>query len=266
MGNLDMNRLRKKLDRLQGNRERVNSFWKPSEGRNVIRIVPWKEEPTWPFIEAYFHYLGNKTQLSPITHGNPDPIQEFAEELRGDGSKENWEKARPFFPKLRTYVAMIDRDDPDAGVRFYSFGKRVLTKLLSFMDDPDYGDITDVEKGFDIVVNYTPREKSDTNFPKTDVYPRRDPSPLHEDQEQVEKWLTDQPDLWDLLDEPSYDELMKFLEVHLGDDGTDEEEEMVSITEKVTNEEDSSDDSNDAEPVTAGADAKSEFDKLFENS
>lgn len=266
MGKLDVDRLKKKLDRLQGNKEFTRAFWKPSEGRNVIRIVPWKEEPSWPFIEAYFHYLGGKTQLSPITHGNPDPIQEFADDLRGDGSQENWEKARPFFPKARTYVAMIDRAEPEAGVRFYSFGKTVLKKLLSFMDDPDYGDITDVEEGFDIVVNYTPREKSDTNFPKTDVYPRRDPSPLHEDQEQVEEWLTDQPDIWDLIDEPTYDELVSFLETFLGADP--EEEEMTSITERVTNggssDDEEDDDSDEEELVTSNA--KNEFDELFENS
>lgn len=257
---IDMKRLRKKLDKLQGNNARSNAFWKPQEGRNVIRIVPWKEDKSWPFIEAWFHYLGGRTHLSPITHGNPDPIQELADDLRSDGSKESWLKAKPFMAKARTYVPMIDREDEESGVRFYSFGKTVLTKLLNFMDDPDIGDIVDIENGFDLVVNYTPRDKSDTNFPKTDVHIRPKNVPLHDDPEKVQDWLTNQPDIWDILEEPSYEELHTFLEKYLGGDEEEDgdEEEYQSITEQTTN---NTDDSEADEDSTS--DAVEEFTALF---
>lgn len=237
---LDMSRLRKKLDKLSGNNARSNAFWKPQEGRNVIRIVPWKDEPNWPFIEAYFHYIGGRTQLSPITHGNPDPIQELADELRRDGSKDGWQKAKPFMAKPRTYVPIIDRDDEASGVQFYSFGKTVLQTLLNYIEDPDIGDITDIEDGFDLVINYTPREKSDTNFPKTDVHIRPKAVPLHDDQSLVKTWLNEQPDIWDILEEPSYDELTTFLEKFLGGDDEEEDDEFQSITESTTNSTDDS--------------------------
>ena len=215
---LDMNALRAKLDRFKNQGERSNSFWRPKEGKQVIRIVPWAERPENPFIETYFHYLGNKTHLSPKTYGKPDPILEFGEHLRGDGSKEAWQNAKPFFPKLRTFVPVIVRDEEDQGVRFWSFGKTVLVDLLSFIDDEDYGDITDPETGRDITVEYIPQEKSDTNFAKTKVRPKPNQTPLSEDDELVEAWTTDQPAFRSLFKEHTYEELKSFLEKYLDPD------------------------------------------------
>ncbi len=258
---LDMSMLRKKLDRMQGNSQRSAAFWKPQEGRNVIRIVPWKDRPEWPFIEMQFHYLGGRTQLSPLTNGNPDPIQEFADSLIAEGGKDGWQQAKPFRAKLRTYVPIIDRADPSAGVQFYSFGKTVYKSLLTFMDDPDIGDITDVEEGFDIVVNYTPRDKSDTNFPVTEVHIRPKACPLHDDPDTVENWLSNQPNIGDLFDEPSYEELASFLEKYLGGDEESDDEEYSSITEETTNQRDS-----ETASVSSVQNTVDEFESLFNES
>ena len=40
---LDMGALRAKLDRFKNQGERTNAFWRPTEGKQVIRIVPWAE-------------------------------------------------------------------------------------------------------------------------------------------------------------------------------------------------------------------------------
>lgn len=215
---LDINALRAKLASFKGQGERSTSFWKPKEGNYVVRIVPLADRPENPFSELYFHYLGGKTQLSPITYGNRDPIQEFAEELRGDGSKENWEQAKPFFPKLRTYVPVIVRGEEDKGVRFWSFGKTVYQDLLDIISDEDYGDITDIKTGRDITITYLPKEKSDTNFAKTSVRPKPNQSALSTDAELVKKWTTDQPDLRSLFKEPTYEELTVFLKRYLDPD------------------------------------------------
>ena len=123
---LDMGALRAKLDRFKNQGERTNAFWRPTEGKQVIRIVPWAERPENPFIEMYFHYLGNRTYLSPKSYGKPDPIAEFGEHLRGDGDKESWQQAKPFFPKLRTFVPIVVRGQEDQGVRYWSDRKSVV--------------------------------------------------------------------------------------------------------------------------------------------
>ena len=61
---LDIAALRAKLNSFQGQGERTSAFWKPQEGKTVVRIVPLTDRPENPFSELYFHYLGNKTPKS----------------------------------------------------------------------------------------------------------------------------------------------------------------------------------------------------------
>lgn len=217
---LNMAALRAKLNQFKGQGERGDALWKPTEGKAVVRIVPWKENKENPFIELYFHYLGNKTYLSPTTHGRRDPIMEFADELASGGTKDDWAQSRPFRAKLRTFVPVVVRGEEEKGVRFMSFGKTVYQELLSIINDPDYGDITDVKNGRDIVVEYTPQEKSDTNFAKTVVRPKPNQTPLAGSAETIQKFLTEQPDIHAIFKEPSYEELKVALERFLDPNGS----------------------------------------------
>lgn len=211
---LNIAALKAKLNQFTRTTERSDALWKPTEGKTVIRIVPWKENKENPFIELYFHYLGNKTHLSPTSYGNRDPIMEFAEALASEGTKDAYAQARPFRPKLRTFVPIIVRGEEDKGVRFMSFGKTVYTELLSIISDPDYGDITDVKNGRDIVVEYIPQEKSDTNFAKTMVRPKPNQTPAGT-ADQIQKFITEQPDIRAIFKEPTYEELKVSLERYL---------------------------------------------------
>jgi hypothetical protein len=217
---LNISALKAKLNQFTRQGERSDALWKPTEGKSVVRIVPWKDNPENPFVELYFHYLGNKTYLSPISNGNRDPIEEFAEEIASEGTKDAYSQARPFRAKLRTYVPVVVRGEEDKGVRFMSFGKTVYTELLSIIDDPDYGDITDVKNGRDIVVEYIPQEKSDTSFAKTLVRPKPNQTPLSENDETVNKYLTQQPDLRAIFKEPTFNELKVALERFLDPSST----------------------------------------------
>jgi len=242
---LNISALKAKLGQFNRQGERSDSLWKPTEGKTVVRIVPWKEDNTNPFIELHFHYLGNKTYLSPTSNGKRDPIMEFAEALASEGTKDAYAQARPFRPKLRTFVPVIVRGEEEKGVRFMSFGKTVYTELLSIISDPDYGDITDVKRGRDIVVEYVPQEKSDTNFAKTMVRPKPNQTPLHADKDMVSKFLTDQPEIRTLFKEPTYEELKVALERYLdpnapsaptpaGTSVTEKEESEAPVVKSVT--------------------------------
>lgn len=210
---LDLTALRAKLGELKGNTARAEVLWKPKEGDNRVRIVPLNSNPDNPFTELLFHYLGGKTYLSPLTFGDRDPIAEFADSLRGAGglSKEDYRETKKFVPQRRTYVPIIDRNNPDDGVRFWAFGKTVYTDLLGVMADPDYGDITDPQTGRDIKVTFTPQEKSDTQFAKTAILISPKQTALSANAEQLEKFLTEQPDLMSVYPKMSYDELKEVL-------------------------------------------------------
>jgi hypothetical protein len=245
---LDFDALRKKLQALQGQNRRSTSTWKPSEGKSVIRIVPWKDATDNPFVELYFHYIGGKTQLSPITHGDPDPLVEFAEKLRATGDKDDWQRAIQFFPKRRTFAPIIVRNEEEAGVRFWGFGKTVYMDLLGVIDDPEWGDITDVQTGHDIGIDYVPQDKSDTNFAKTFVRVSPKEKPLTKDADLLKKWLEEQPDIFEVFKAPTYEELETFLEHYLNPeaDPSVTAEELTPLAEVSETEEEGTQDIKDA--------------------
>jgi hypothetical protein len=254
---LDINALKAKLNKMNKTSSGSEAFWKPTEGKTTIRIIPLKDNPQNPFIELYFHYLGNKTYLSPLSNGNRDPIAEFADEVASGGQKEDWAQARPFRPKPRTLVPVIVRGEEEKGVRFWSFGKTVLKQLLEFIADDDIGDITDIKNGRDLVITYVPQEKSDTNFAKTTVMYKPSQTPISTDPALVKKFLNEQPNVKEIYIEPTYAELKIALEKYLDPDAVSaptvvaESEESATLTQK--------------KPSSASNVTMSDFDTLFED-
>lgn len=270
---LDFNALKAKLNTFTKQTDRSESLWKPTEGKTTIRIVPWAKNRENPFIELYFHYIGNKTYISPLSFGRRDPIAEFADKLVEDARREGreaekaaWKQANAFRPKLRTYVPIIVRGEEDKGVRFFSFGKTVYQDLLSYIADPDYGDITDPKAGRDIVVEYIPQEKSDTNFAKTSVKVKPNQTPVVADVDLAKKLLSEQPDIFSLYKEPSYEELRVVLEKYLDPDSTTPtpapakgSPEVKSVTAEIL------DVKTEISESAQVKNALDEFDKLFDN-
>ena len=124
---LDLDAIRKRLSGLQNQTGKQNNLWKPEPGKQTIRIVPYQFNKDNPFIELFFHYgLNGKTFLSPVTHGEPDPVVEFAEKLKATGNRDDWQMSRKLEPKMRTYVPVIVRGQESEGVKFWGFGKTCL--------------------------------------------------------------------------------------------------------------------------------------------
>ena len=100
---MDLNAIRKRLGQLQTTNNRTSSLWKPQPGKTQIRVVPYEFNKDNPFIELFFHYnLNNRSYLSPISFGRPDPIEEFAQKLKGSGNKEDYQLSKKLEAKMRT--------------------------------------------------------------------------------------------------------------------------------------------------------------------
>ena len=225
---LDLEAIRRKLNNLQSTTGRQNNLWKPEPGKNQIRIVPYQHNKENPFLEMYFHYdLGKRNFLSPVTYGEPDPVDEFAQQLRNTGKSEDYKLAKNLTPKMRTYVPVIVRGQESEGVKFWGFGKQVYTELLGFIADPDYGDITDPMNGRDVVVEFTPSDSPGT-YPKTAIRVKPNTSALTEDRNIAELVASKQPNISDIFKEPSYDELEKALENWLNPEEGETAEESAS--------------------------------------
>lgn len=248
---IDLNAIKSKLNQLQTSGTKQNNLWKPEPGAQVIRIVPYQHDLSNPFRELYFHYeFGQKSYLSPITNGRPDPVVEFCEKLKSTGNSDEWKLGKKMEPKMRVYVPVIVRGQESEGVKFYGFGKQVYQELLSFITDPDYGDISDLKNGRDIVIEFSPSEQG--GFPKTSIRIKPNQTIATTDKSVAEKIMNNQPNLNDIFKEPSYDELKQILEKWLN---PDDEDKNTSVSTSANQK--------SSTPVNTVSDVSAAFDDLF---
>ena len=234
---MDLNAIRKRLGQLQTTNNRTSSLWKPQPGKTQIRIVPYAFNKENPFIELFFHYnLNNRSYLSPISFGRPDPIEEFAQKLKGSGNKEDYQLSKKLEAKMRTFAPVIVRGEESQGVKFWGFGKTVYQELLSIIADPEYGDISDPVNGRDVSVEFISAEESGASFPKTNIRVKPNQTPISDEPSVLEKVKTSQKDITEIYQEQSYEDLTNVLNEWLNpsEDSTEEEEvkqESVSTSD-----------------------------------
>jgi len=250
---MDLNAIKKRLNQLQTTNNRTSSLWKPQPGKTQIRIVPYAFNKDNPFIELFFHYnLNNRSYLSPISFGRPDPIEEFAQKLKASGSKEDYQLSRKLEAKMRTFAPVIVRGEEKQGVKFWGFGKTVYQELLSIIADPDYGDITDPVNGRDVVVEFISAEETGASYPTTKIRVKPNQTPISDEPEVLEVVKTQQ-DIKEIYQELSYDDLTDILNEWLNpsdDSSSDEGEKEKVSTSEISN----------SKTVSNSADA---FDELF---
>lgn len=227
---MNLEQVKKKLQSLESNKSKTKALWKPEYGEQVVRFIPNKFKPDFPFLEMFFYYdLEKYPVVSPISFGEPDPIVELANELKSTGNKEDWKMGIKLEPKLRTYAPILVRGEEKEGVKFYGFGRTVFQALLKLIEDPDYGDITDPKTGTDITIEYS--KGSDGGYPETLIRPKRNVSPMTESKEVLEL-VKNMPDPTDIWQAPSYDEMQSKLEAFTNKSGEGESESNESPQEE----------------------------------
>ena len=213
---MDLNQIKSKLESLQS---QTNSnkgtgktlFWKPSIGKQQIRIVPNKYNKSFPFTEMQFYYgIGSRVMPSPLNWGEKDPIQEFTKQLRASGDKENWYLAKKLDAKTRIFAPVIVRGEEEEGVKLWQFGKEVYQAFLNLAADDEIGDYTDVSGGRDIKL--------------TTVGPSLKTSMLASDDNVAESLLTNQPNPIEVFKRLTFDEVKANLETFLKPEGGEEGE------------------------------------------
>ena len=247
---MDLDAIKSRLNQLQNTQ--TNAFWKPQPGKSQIRIVPYKFDKNNPFSELFFHYslVPNKTVLSPLSYGRPDPVQQFADKLKSTGNKDEWIQGKRIEPKMRTFVPVVVRGEESEGVKFWGFGKTVYQELLGIIADPDYGDISDSLTGRDIVVERQTPAEAGNQYGKTTIRVKPNVTALSEDSDQLTRLLDEQPELKELYQEPTFDELKSHLSNFLNpSDNAGSETSTESEPEMVTTE--------------ASSNVEDDFDKLF---
>ena len=257
---MDINAIKKRLTQLTSQTNKTSNLWKPQPGKNQIRIVPYAHCKENPFIELFFHYeIGQRSYLSPMSFGRPDPIEEFADKLKAGGNKDDWKLGKKLEAKMRTFVPVIVRGQEKEGVKFWGFGKTVYQELLTFIADPDYGDIADPSSGRDIVVTFKTAEETGKAFPSTSIMVKPNQTPISEDTDVIDS-VKNQVEITSIYKEMSYEDLTGVLEDWLNPSESDEEEtkeEATTAKAEVAKTVDTK-----TETATNAADA---FDDLFNN-
>ena len=228
---MDLNALKQKLDTLQskpqGGQKTDYSliFWKPTIGKQQIRIVPSAYDTNNPFTELKFYYgITNKVMISPSNFGEKDPIALFAGKLReGEYNKENYVLAKKLDAKNRIFVPVVVRGEEDKGVRLWQFGKLVYEELLALALDDEIGDYTDIVGGRDLTIETVGPESTGTPYNKSSVRVRLKSTPLSEDAKQVETWASEQPDPTAEFKRFTFDEMKVALEKWLSPEEGEEE-------------------------------------------
>ena len=265
---MDLSKLKQKLDTLQskpqGGQKTDYSliYWKPTIGKQQIRIVPSAFDSSNPFVELKFYYgITNKVMISPTNFGEKDPIALFAGKLReGEYNKENYVLAKKLDAKNRIFVPVVVRGEEDKGVRLWQFGKLVYEELLALAVDDEIGDYTDIVGGRDLTVETVGPEATGTPYNKSSVRVRLKTSPLSEDAALVEKWTNEQPNpKGDLFKRYSFDEMKVALEKWLSPEEDDSEEVVTApVADKST--------SNFSLDTTKAKQSKvDQFDSLFDD-
>lgn len=200
------------------NRNKRNfKFWKPIKfGRYTIRFLPPTDPDGLFFKETAQYRLGDSYFFAPYIEGEPDPIYEYYRALYKKGTDDAIALAKEIKPRKQYLYNIIVKDElgeePEnpSDVQVYMSGKLLFETVMDYFMDDDYGDLTDVEEGYDFVIV---KEEGDLGFPNyKKSKPRKNPSPLFDDPDLIEDVLKNLKDLDKEVDYKSYDELKQILD------------------------------------------------------
>ena len=232
---MNLDAIKQKLGEMQsqssnsgGNSKQL--FWKPSVGKQLIRVVPNKYNKDFPFTEMKFYYgIGSKRVMaSPSNWGEKDPIIEFAKKLRQTNDRENWRLAKKLDPKTRIFAPVVIRGEESEGVKLWQFGKEVYQEFLNMASDDEIGDYTDIVGGRDIKLNTVGPETTGTPYNKTTIGPSLKETALSNDESIAKNLLENQADPMKVFKPLSYDDMKASLQEWLQPEGEEVEGSIVS--------------------------------------
>jgi hypothetical protein len=270
---MDLNIIKQRLESMNkqstnsGGGNSKNLFWKPSIGKQLIRVVPSKYNKANPFTEMKFYYgIGSKKVMaSPQNWGEKDPIMEFAKQLRNTNDKENWRLAKKLDAKVRIFAPIIVRGEESEGVKLWQFGKEVYQEFLNMAADEEIGDFTDIAQGRDIKLTTVGPEVTGTPYNKTSIGPSLKLSALAEEEAIITSLLEDQVDPMKVFKPIPYDEIKTALQEWLSPEGSEEEDDIISEpAEKFDSDAKEETKSNYSLNVKQKSTKVDEFDKMFD--
>ncbi len=153
-------------------------IWTPREGQNLIRILPPWSEKGIVFKVLSLHWFGSKDNRIATfclkQFQRRCYICEIIQKLLA-AEVLTKESAKVYYPIKRAFCNGLDLNELDKGVQIMSLPiKKVVQPLITYARDPEYGDFTHPETGYDIKI-----EKEVVGmYPDYNVLPARKSSPI----------------------------------------------------------------------------------------
>lgn len=171
-----MRRTEQFLNKSGGDKTKIN-YYSLRNGDNLFRVLPGgdTEDTAYPFREYKQHafnlsdgFSGITCNIDPEKTDNPVcPICELAKKLYQESldcsktdpvlSEELKEKSKKLLPSDTICANVVDGNETDLenNIKVWQFSRTTFNKLLTLYKDPDYGDISNIEKGVDLTIEKT---------------------------------------------------------------------------------------------------------------
>lgn len=153
-----LKRMQEKLKELEAGRGKA-TFWTVPVGQNRIRVLPpRKGKKGGVFYKEYDQHfrLGPERNAAIVCAGKKCPACRLVEKLSDSSSPKKQKRAEAMIAKTQYAMNIVVVESPSAfnkkQVLVWSTTSNNLQELLGIQTDADYGDFTDVKRGFVIKV------------------------------------------------------------------------------------------------------------------
>jgi len=138
----------------KGNRR----YWTPDEGRNEIRIMPPPADHDEYFSKAGFHY-----QVGPDNRMFPCPklggarrtcfLCSVSDKLKKSDDADDVAEGKELQPTKRYLMSVVDVTAPKDRFQVWTAGVKAFAEINYYFADPEWGDVSDLEEGYNFVIN-----------------------------------------------------------------------------------------------------------------
>lgn len=138
--------------------EKDNKFWKPKVGDNVIRILPSNREDGNFAYHSILHHefkVEGQGRAFPClgVFNKPCPVCKVISYFDTESDPDIKELISKLTPRHSYLMNILDRNNKDSNtVLIFSAAKTIMREIMQYMNDEEYGDITDPDEGRDVKI------------------------------------------------------------------------------------------------------------------
>jgi len=214
---VNIDELRQKYNQINGSSkpgndpEFLKKFFMMEEGTSQVRILPSKDEDIQFYSETAIHRINDKNYHCPRVRDQKCPVCDLyyntwkkITNMGGrdvPGAQPLVEAARKLKAYRRYYMNVVDRRDES--VKILSVGQKLFGKVLDAFFDDDYGDLTDLEGGWDFKIV----KETQGQWPNYDKSSPKPKSTIAGTESEIATWMDELHDIHGLVKLPEYEEL-----------------------------------------------------------